>query len=75
MFLFSTGRDQTIELLKNNPHRFTKMANRLYWFYLIKKNELIHYIPPYYKDSNFFIDLHTIIFPRESKLPGHFEIM
>ena len=67
--------DNSIELLRRNPRSYTKIVSRLRFSYLIKKMRLANYLPPTYKDSNFYIDLISIIFPKNSKITGYFNIM
>ena len=71
----SESLNNTIQLLTNQPHSYTKIVNRLRYSVVIKKLNISHYLPPTYKDSNFFIDLISIIFPKNSNIRNNVDIV
>ena len=61
--------DEIKELVQNNPRSFTMIQNRLLLEYTIGTSNFTgQYVPPFYKDSNMFMELQAVALPKGSEL-------
>ena len=55
---------KTYDLMKNYPRQFVNIRERINLQYQLYLFNIDQYLPPLFKDSNFFLDFQTIIFKK-----------
>ena len=67
-----TKISQWVDIMQKNPYQYVNIRERISMQYSISKFKVQQYLPPSFKDSNFFVDLQAMIFKTGFKFENTF---
>ena len=66
--IVSNGMKDVISMLKAEPKQYSLIQERMLMQYYIYHFDIPQYLPPSYKDSNFYLDIQGVAMQKGSEM-------